>query len=198
MNEFAADCRLVLSEVEGLPTADKQLGSIMDLQLDIDQKIYKIEIDFKDGKYLIKLGDKQYHVDSQLISENCLSLLVDGKAYTVFIAEDEGKKYISVQGEQFCVEEAKAESRTRSMAESATLKGVPTISSPMPGKVVKILVGEGDRVETGQGLVIVEAMKMENEIRSASAGIVKKVNFSEGDLVDAAVPIIELELEDEK
>ncbi len=170
----------------------------MDLQFNIDQEIYKTEIDFKDGKYLIKLGGKEYEVDSQPISENCLSLLIDGKAYTAFIAEDQGKKYISVQGEQFCIEEAKADSGARSLAESATLKGVPTIASPMPGKVVKILVGEGDRVEKGQGLVIVEAMKMENEIRSASVGVVKKVNFSEGDLVDAAVPIIELELEDEK
>ena len=170
----------------------------MDLQFNIDQEIYKIEIDFKDGKYLVKLGDRQYQVDSQPISENCLSLLVDGRAYTVFIAEDQGKKYISLQGEQFCVEEAKAETEARSLAESATLKGVPTISSPMPGKIVKILVGEGDKVKKGQGLVIVEAMKMENEIRSASAGVVKKINFKEGDLVDAAVPIIELELEEEK
>jgi biotin carboxyl carrier protein len=170
----------------------------VDLQFNIDQEIYKIEIDFKDGKYSVKLGDRQYQVDSQPISESCLSLLVDGKAYTVFIAEDEGKKYISLQDEQFCIEEAKAESEARSLAESDTLKGVPTISSPMPGKVVKILVGEGDEVEKGQGLVIVEAMKMENEIRSASACVVKKINFKEGDLVDAAVPIIELELEDEK
>jgi biotin carboxyl carrier protein len=170
----------------------------MELEFSVEERAYKLEVDHKDGEYLIKLGDKQFNVDSQPISENCLSLLVDGKAYTVFIAEDQGKRYISVQGEQFCVEEVKAETGARSMAESAALKGVPTIASPMPGKVVKILVAEGDRVEKGQGLVIVEAMKMENEIRSASAGVVKKINFNEGDLVDAAVPIIELELEDEK
>ncbi|MFQ6032280.1 MAG: biotin/lipoyl-containing protein [Candidatus Zixiibacteriota bacterium] len=170
----------------------------MDLQFNIDQEIYKIEINFKEGKYLVKLDDKQYNVDSQPISENCLSLLVDGKAYTVFIAEDEGKKYISVQGEQFCVEEAKSQTETRSVKESPTLKGAPTISSPMPGKIVKILVRQGDRVEKGQGLVIVEAMKMENEIRSPNDGVVKKINFKEGDLVDAAELIIELELNEKK
>jgi biotin carboxyl carrier protein len=170
----------------------------MDLQFSIDQETYKIEIDFKDGKYLIKLGGRQYNVDSQPISENCLSLLVDGKAYTVFVAEDKTKKYISVQGEQFCVEEAKSEAETRSVAEAATLKGIPTISSPMPGKIVKILVREGDKVRKGQGLVIVEAMKMENEIRSPGAGIVKKINFKEGNLVDTTDPIIELEPEEEK
>ena len=170
----------------------------MELEFSIEEQTYKIEVDHKDGEYLIKLGDKQYNVDSQPISENCLSLLVDGKAYTVFIAEGEGKKYISVQGEQFCIEEAKAETESRSVAESATLKDASTISSPMPGKIVKILVGEKDKVEKNQGLVIVEAMKMENEIRSPSAGIVKKINFKEGDLVDAAKLIIELELEEEK
>lgn len=165
----------------------------MDLQFNINQETYKIEIDSKDGKFLIKLGGKQYYVDSQPISESCLSLLVDGKAYTVFVAEDKTKRYISIQGEQFCIEEAKSEAETRSVAEAGTLKGIPTISSPMPGKVVKILVGKGDKVKKGQGLVIVEAMKMENEIRSPGAGIVKKINFKEGNLVDTTDPIIELE-----
>jgi biotin carboxyl carrier protein len=170
----------------------------MELQFNIDQETYKIEIDFKDGKYLVKLGGRQYNVDSQPILQNCLSLLVDGKAYTVFVAEDKTKRYISVQGEQFCIEEAKSEAETRSVAEAGTLKEIPTISSPMPGKVVKILVREGDKVRKGQGLVIVEAMKMENEIRSPGAGIVKKINFKEGNLVDTADPIIELEPEEEK
>jgi biotin carboxyl carrier protein len=170
----------------------------MELELSVEEQNYKLEVDHKNGKYLVKVGDKQYELDSQVISKNCLSLLVDGKAYTVFIAEDKGKKYISVQGEQFCVEEAKAQAEARSIAETATLKGTPTIASPMPGKIVKILVREEDKVEKGQGLVIVEAMKMENEIRSASAGVVKKINFKEGDLVDAAVPIIELELQEEE
>lgn len=170
----------------------------MQLQLNIDQQTYKLEIDFKDGKYSVRLGDKQYNVDCQPISENCLSLLVDDKAYTVFLVDDGGKKYISIQGEQFCIEEAKEHDAIRSTAESTTLKGIPTISSPMPGKIVKILVREGDRVRKGQGLVIVEAMKMENEIRSPSAAIVKKVNFQEGNLVDTADPIVELELKDER
>jgi biotin carboxyl carrier protein len=170
----------------------------MEFEFRVEDQAYRLELDHRDRKYLVKLGDRQYIVDSQVICENGLSLIVDGKAYMVFIAEDQGKKYISVEGEQFCIEEDKADTGARSMAESATLKGVPTIASPMPGKVVKILVKQGDRVEKGQGLVIVEAMKMENEIKSGSGAVVKKINFKEGDLVDAAVPIIELELEEEK
>ena len=67
----------------------------------------------------------------------------------------------------------------------------------MPGNLIKVMVKEGDAVEEGQALVIVEAMKMENEIRSPSNGIVKSVNFSVGDLVDAGVPIVELETDNQ-
>jgi len=67
------------------------------------------------------------------------------------------------------------------------------IGPPMPGKVVKLLVKEGDIVEVGQGLVIVEAMKMEHEIKSTMEATVKKVNFSAGDLVNLGDVIIELE-----
>ena len=152
----------------------------MDLQFSIDQETYKIEIDFKDGKYLIKLGGRQYNVDSQPISENCLSLLVDGKAYTVFVAEDKTKKYISVQGEQFCVEEAKSEAETRSVAEASTLKGIPTISSPMPGKIVSIKCSKGQAVKRGDVLLILEAMKMEQEIKAKTDGTVLEIKVSVG------------------
>ena len=69
-------------------------------------------------------------------------------------------------------------------------------ASPMPGKVVKLVGKEGDKVVKGQGLVIVEAMKMENEIKSPVNGTVDKINFDPGDLVDAAQPIIEIKPED--
>jgi biotin carboxyl carrier protein len=63
----------------------------------------------------------------------------------------------------------------------------------MPGKVVKIGVKVGDEVRKNQTLVIVEAMKMENEIKSPIPAKVKKINFKEGDLVDTGQPIVELE-----
>lgn len=69
------------------------------------------------------------------------------------------------------------------------------IYAPMPGKVVKLLVGEGDEVKEKQHLVIVEAMKMENPVMALADGTVKKVNFADGDQVDTETPIIELEIE---
>jgi biotin carboxyl carrier protein len=71
------------------------------------------------------------------------------------------------------------------------LQGRQRVSVPMPGKVMAVLVSEGDVVEKGQGLVIVEAMKMENEVRSPSAGTVKDIRVKAGDtVVGGAVLVI--------
>jgi len=169
----------------------------MELEFNIEDKPHKLQLEFKDGQYKISLDDEEYAVDSSLISDNCLSLLVNGKAFTVYIAEADGKKYFSIGGEQFCIEEAQPETSAASGADATAADEAPVAASPMPGKVVKILVSLGDKVEQGQGLVIVEAMKMENEIKSPVKGKVEKVNFKPGDLVDAAQPIVEIKPEEE-
>ena len=68
------------------------------------------------------------------------------------------------------------------------------IFAPMPGKIVKVMVKVGDEVEEKQPMVIVEAMKMENQVNSKAKGTVKAVNFAAGDQVDTETPIIELDL----
>jgi biotin carboxyl carrier protein len=170
----------------------------MEMEFNIDEKIYQLNLEFKDGQYRINLADREYVVDSSLTSDNCLSLLVNGKAFTVYFAEADGKSYFSIGGEQFCIQEAKSESVRASEADSSAVGEAPVAASPMPGKVVKILVKEGNQVEKGQGLVIVEAMKMENEIKSPVKGTVEKINFKPGDLVDAAQPILEIRPEEKK
>ena len=169
----------------------------MELEFNIDEKIRRLQVEFKDGQYRVNLDDEEYVVDSSQISDNCLSLLVNGKAFTVYFADADGERYFSIEGEQFCIQEAKSESITASEADSSAVAEAPVATSPMPGKVVKLLVKEGDEVEKGQGLVIVEAMKMENEIKSPVKGVVEKVNFKPGDLVDAAQPIVEIKPEEQ-
>jgi biotin carboxyl carrier protein len=67
------------------------------------------------------------------------------------------------------------------------------VKAPMPGKVIKINVKEKEKVRKNQTLAIVEAMKMENEIKSSIDGFIKKIHVSPGDLVDSEKPLIELE-----
>jgi acetyl/propionyl-CoA carboxylase alpha subunit len=70
------------------------------------------------------------------------------------------------------------------------------VAAPMPGTVIKINCTEGDRVAENDTLVVVEAMKMENLLRSPISGTITKVHNKEGDLVDAGAPIVEIEAED--
>ncbi|WP_457750853.1 biotin/lipoyl-containing protein, partial [Thermococcus sp.] len=71
--------------------------------------------------------------------------------------------------------------------------GEGVVTAPMPGKILRILVKEGDEVKTGQGLLVLEAMKMENEVSSPKDGIVKRILVTEGDTVDSGQALIELE-----
>ncbi|WP_297466303.1 biotin/lipoyl-containing protein, partial [Thermococcus sp.] len=76
---------------------------------------------------------------------------------------------------------------------SAPVQASPnTVTAPMPGKILKVLVSEGQEVKTGQGLVVLEAMKMENEIPAPKDGIVKKIYVKEGDTVNTGDPLVEL------
>ena len=170
----------------------------MEQEFTIDDKVYKLNIEHKDGTYHINIDSRNFIIDYSSISNNCFSLLIDNKAFTIYHSEANGKKYLSIEGEQFCIEETKSESIRAGGTDSTGLKEDPIVCSPMPGKVVKIMVKEGDEVEKGQGLVIVEAMKMENEIKSPMKGRIGKVNFKEGDLVDARQTIIEIIPENEK
>ena len=70
--------------------------------------------------------------------------------------------------------------------------GEGVVTAPMPGKILRILVKEGESVKTGQGLLILEAMKMENEIPSPKDGVIKKILVKEGDTVDTGQPLIEI------
>jgi biotin carboxyl carrier protein len=83
--------------------------------------------------------------------------------------------------------------RVGSAQSGMDLQGQQKVSVPMPGKVIAVLVSEGDVVEKGQGLVIVEAMKMENEVRSPIAGAVKEIKVKQGETVEAGAVLLVVE-----
>ena len=71
--------------------------------------------------------------------------------------------------------------------------GVASIDSPMPGKVIKILAKEGEEVKRGQGVIVVEAMKMENELKAPKDGVIKEIKVKEGDAVEAGARLALIE-----
>lgn len=82
--------------------------------------------------------------------------------------------------------------RRRGTVRSATTGSPGSVQAPMPGRVLKVLVAEGERVETGTGLVVIEAMKMENEIAAPCAGSVRRVLVQAGDAVERDALLVEL------
>ena len=101
-------------------------------------------------------------------------VLVDGRNYHINLVDE---RRVRVGGTQGGLE----------------LQGRQKVSVPMPGKVIAVLVAEGDQVEKGQGLVIVEAMKMENEVHSPIAGEIKEIKVKPGDTVEGGALLVVVE-----
>jgi len=138
------------------------------------------------------IGEMRYVFDVARISANCFSLMLEGRNLLIYTAETKQELFVYLEGR--IIKLGKAGGDEKRFARDSLEFGVKDkISAPMPGKVVKILVNAGDKVAVGQPLVVVESMKMENELRSPADAIVKSIHFSAGDLVSPDQPIIKLE-----
>jgi len=109
--------------------------------------------------------------------------------------ESRGSYVIDIDGHKYPVDAV--DERTRAIrdmtAKSAAASGPAPLKAPMPGLIVRIHVAPGDRVEAGQGLVVMEAMKMENELRATAPGTVKSVKITPGTAVEKGTLLVELE-----
>jgi biotin carboxyl carrier protein len=144
----------------------------------------------------VLVDDRSYDVDWKRVNGDVVSLLIGDRSYTARVARDEGGLTVWIGGHRVRLEVRTGDSESVAVARGAgPASGV--IKAPMPGSVVKVLVGEGDTVTVNQSLVIVEAMKMENEVRSPVAGTVKRVNVAAGDSVGTTEAMLEIEPGDE-
>ena len=130
--------------------------------------------------------------DAIEVEPGIYSILLDGRSYEVKLEPSEDGVYATVDGHRYQVQVGDPRRLPRARAVLSTA-GRQKISSPMPGKVVRVLVGEGDQVETGQGLLVVEAMKMQNEIRSPKAGRIVSLRATEGAAVSGGETLAEVE-----
>jgi biotin carboxyl carrier protein len=154
-------------------------------------KSHTIKLEKKDDFYKLLIDqDKSYAITDFAAQKNILSFKLDDKLIHVYFAQDRDKKYLAFDGNYFIFESEKK--KATSAREDVSLKG-NSVASPMPGLLIKVPVSIGDQVKAGNTLAIVEAMKMQNELRAPRDGIVSKINFNEGDQVDVLKPIVELE-----
>jgi biotin carboxyl carrier protein len=148
-------------------------------------RIYRLDLRKKDAGWECRLDGRDVLVQAVQASENTLSLLIDGKSFEVKRETAEAGVAIFIRGTRYevSVEDPRSwRGRARAAQDEA---GPQKLIASMPGKVVRVLVREGDSVVSGQGIVVVEAMKMQNEIRSPRAGVLKKLLAIEGMKVNA-------------
>jgi acetyl/propionyl-CoA carboxylase alpha subunit len=148
-----------------------------------------------DANGSISLGENYYQADIQKISPQRYSILLNGKSFQVVVARNKFMYSILING-NICKVEVETSARKLINFGDGAGKGNRAyleIRSPMPGMVVRCEVEEGSEIKAGDGLLILEAMKMENEIRATRNGIIKKILVREKQVVDKGELLITME-----
>ncbi|HXB20743.1 MAG TPA: biotin/lipoyl-containing protein [Candidatus Solibacter sp.] len=154
---------------------------------------HRVELNRGESGWLCKLNGREFPLDAVSTSEGILSLLVNGKSYEIKQENTATEASIVVGHQRFSATVRDPRSfRSRRRADSGT-EGIKKITAPMPGKVVRILAPAGAEVEAGQSVLVIEAMKMQNELKSPKKGKVKKLNVVEGAAVEAGQTLAEVE-----
>jgi biotin carboxyl carrier protein len=168
----------------------------MALEINIDGHSVSVELLNKAGNiHKVSIDGKIYEVDLVEVERGVYSILYKNKSFNVELAPGkEPKSYtINTLYNSYEVDILDAEAKyLRSRKQDDLEEGV-VISSPMPGKVVKILVKKGDRVKAGETVIIISAMKMESEYKVKKDRVIKQVKVKEGDTVDGNQPLIIVE-----
>lgn len=150
------------------------------------KKLRTVELERGADQLRITLDGRAVDADAVEIDPNTLSLLLEGQSYEVrFMQLPDGLLKIQVGEQEFAAEVADPRVWRGRQHGSLEAEGRQQVVAPMPGKVIRLLVKQGDSVEAGQGLLVVEAMKMQNEIRSPKSGIVERLPVKEGQPVNA-------------
>lgn len=165
----------------------------MKYSLKIGKEILNFNLAESGEVFNIEFNEKKYNAELIKIDSNLYSMILDGQTCTVAIKKEGKSIEIFYKGDLFSFEIPSA--RDKSSLENAS--GVDKISAPMPGRVVKVLKKVGDIIKEGEGLIVVEAMKMESELKSSIDGKVSEISVKDGDTVDLGAHLITVE-NDEK
>ena len=156
----------------------------MTYDITLDGKQYRLDLEQVDGQWTCRLDGRDVEVDAVLARPNVLSVRMGNKAYEVKCERVGGETHIWVGSRRFATEVRDPRS-LRSRGRAADHQGPRKLTAPMPGKVVRILVDKGVEVEAGTGVLVVEAMKMQNEVKSPKKGTIQQILVAEGAAVNA-------------
>ena len=165
----------------------------MNYEVTVGDQSFSVDVEEgADGGLQIHVDGRLVEVDARFPEAGVLHLLRGGEAIDMDLQSTERGWDVTLRGNRYPVEvldERSRALRALGVGPGAT-GGGEVVSTSMPGKVVALLVAEGDEVEAGQGLVVVEAMKMENELCASAEGRVEKVCVSQGDAVEGGTALL--------
>lgn len=156
----------------------------MTYDISIDGKNHRLDLNQVEGCWMCRLDGHEIAVDAVLARPDVLSLRIDNKAYEVKCERVGSEMHLWVGSVRFAAEVRDPRS-FRGRVRAADDQGPKKLLAPMPGRVVRVLVSQGAEVEAGTGVLVVEAMKMQNEVKSPKKGTVQKILATEGDAVNA-------------
>ncbi len=163
----------------------------MNLSAKIRDRVHDVRVERRDAYFVVAVDGDEHLVDAHRLDAEFFSILIGGRSYEVSV---------EAAGDRYFVRHGAAEEVVTLMDPSRGARdelfrgsGPEAVVSVMPGKVVRILVQPGQAVDVGQGLIVVEAMKMENEIAASRPGKVVSIEVEEGQPVEAGARLVVLE-----
>lgn len=170
------------------------------MEIQVGERLAQVNLVSKDGdKMTIDVDGKIYVIDACMFANGQCSILNDGISYNPFIVHDEGSRHyaVSLNYSMYDIDIMDSQAKyMRIRKEAHDDDAGNVISSPMPSKIVKVYVAEGDEVRAGEPLIVYEAMKMQNTVLAKFDCTVQSVNCQEGDPVMAELPLIILKPKD--
>jgi biotin carboxyl carrier protein len=142
----------------------------------------RVEVRERDGRYDVLIDGKPHVVDYRETGRDFVSLLLDGRSYEAGLERRPSGCIVHFPADTLDVELTEAARGAASVARKPA--GPARVVAPMPGKIVRVLVASGEEVPAGHGLMVIEAMKMENELRAPRHGTVQQVAVREGQTVE--------------
>ena len=156
----------------------------MKYEAEIDGQKVNLDLDERDGRITAAIDERRYEVEVLRPEAGIYLLFAGDKVYEARVASpDSGILQVKLRGKSYSVNII--DRKHRRLGEDHGNDSQKQLVAPMPGKVVKLLLNVGDEVTPGQGVVVVEAMKMQNEIKSPKAGRIAEIRVTEGEAVAA-------------
>jgi biotin carboxyl carrier protein len=162
----------------------------MKLQIEVGGKKRRVELTTVGERAVWAIDGEPLEADATEVSPGIFSILINGESFAVRLERVGEELRAFTGGREFRVLIQDEREWRRNRGGSVEAEGRQQVLAPMPGKIVRVLVSAGDSVRAGQGLLVVEAMKMQNEIRAPKSGRIDRVRVIEGQTVNAGEVVV--------